>query len=98
MTHEVRAKSLPVSGRLYGVNAESGESLLFAVEAADSIEASRRVAAIAFMLGIADLSRGTVEELDSDFDVSSVPTFYEGYFCDQDLSCRAGTTAGVTVH
>ena len=98
MTDEARAKSLPTSGRLFGCNTESEGPLLFAVEAVDSLEASRRIAVIALMLGIEDRPQGTVEELDSDFDVSSVPTFYEGYFCDQELTGQAGTTAGMTVH
>jgi hypothetical protein len=97
MMHEVRA-TLPVSGRLFGVIAEPGRSVLFAVEAADSLEAGRRVAVIALMLGIANLSRGTVQELDSEFDVSSIPTFYQAYFCDENLSSVAGKATDYTVH
>jgi hypothetical protein len=92
------AKSLPVTGYLFGVYRAFENDALFVVEASDSMEANSRIALIAPCLGITDLSEGIAVQLDADDDVTCVPKFYEAYFRGLDASGDGGAHGSATMH
>jgi hypothetical protein len=92
---DIGSNRLRMTKVLYGIYGEAGKTLLFAVEASDSAEATRRIGLVAPALGIDDLSRGSIEELE-DREVN-IPVFYDAYFCEMELAV-AGPGGDFAVH